>query len=1076
MKKRILVSMLAMALSGSVLGADTTASGLRGKITGPAGEGTANTKIVITHVASGTTKTVTTTENGSFNMSGLRVGGPYKVFVDSDVFEDQTFDDIYLRLGEVSKLNVQLVSESQVLVVTGSQFKSSSFGRSSPASYFNLDDLEFAASADRDIKDVIRIDPRISIAEADGDEAIICGGSNPRFSSLTVDGVRMNDSFGLNFNGYPTTRIPFSFDSISQIAVEIAPFDVQYGGFTGCNINAVTRSGTNEIHGGVFVDYTNDSLTGDEIEGEKNDLGKFSNKRYGFNIGLPLIKNKLFFYSSYEKLDGVQIFTYEALNSGAVTIEDVNRAIQISQDVYGYDPGGMPASGDVEDDKLLLKLDWNINEFHRASFVYNYNDGFLIEQSDESNTALTLSNHFYKKGAKLNSTVVSLYSDWSNNFSTEVRVADTRLDNVQRSVDADSGFGEVRIENLPNGNSSSGRIYIGPDDSRQTNQLHWENQTFKLAGTYNLENHTLTGGYEREDLDIFNIFMQHTIGEFRFGSFGRNGLDDFENGRVDDIYYNNSAGTNIPNDAAANFSYATNALYLQDDWNLDNIDLSLTFGLRYDWITSSDAPNNNPLFQERYGFSNQETFDGKSLLQPRFSFNYTYSEDIEFRGGFGLYQGGNPNVWLANSYSNDGVTNIDTYRGDRNILDANGDPLPGVISGDGRALFNPLNEQVDEVAGNDPRFGSEPSINAIDPDFELPSEWKYSFGLTYALGDGYVIQADALYTKKQDSATIIDLSKVQVDPADTGTDFTVGNTIDGRPIYENAIVGVDDNGFSVRRSTRKNDFLLTNAPKDGDSTTLSIAMVKKYDFGLNVNVGYAYNKTKEYNPMTSAVSFSNYTNIATSDPLNPGVSSSNYEVPHNFTFNLRYGVDFVDGYTTSFSLFGSRKKGRPISYTFGNFYPGERFSDTSAFRHLAYIPTQADYDSGAVTFATPEDRTNFDALVADLGLEGYRGKILPRNGFSSPWTTRIDFRMDQDLPSFAEGHSASAYFIIKNLGNFINDDWGITKQGSFVGDAIVDARLQDDGSYEYSDVSTPDLAVFQRQSLWEIKVGVKYQF
>ena len=1055
---------LSVGLSTAAM-AQETSSSVTGKVSGPEGNPAAGTVVTIVHVPSGSTSTTVVGANGQFSARGLRVGGPYTISFDSDTFQDKTVEDIFLQLGEVPSLNLTLASDNvEVISVIGSSVGAFEFGTTSPGSTFDITDLEQAASADRDIKDLVRIDPRISIREANGDEAIVCGGNNPRFSSLTVDGVRMNDSFGLNFNGYPTIRMPFSFDAIDQVAVEIAPFDVQYGGFTGCNINAVTKSGTNEVHGGVFIDYTSDSLQGDSIAGEKVELGDYDVKRYGFNIGAPLIKDTLFFFGAYEKLEGAQIFTYDALNNGSVSIAEVNRAVQIAQDVYGYDAGGLPASAPVEDEKLLLKLDWNINDSHRAALVYNYNDGFLIDQSDESSSRVTLSNHFYKKGATLDAVVASVYSDWTDNFSTEVRVGHTKLDNLQQSVDQASGFAEVQIGSLENG----GTIYLGPDDSRQSNDLNWDSTTLKLAGTYYLQDHTITAGYEYEKLDVFNLFMQHTIGEYRFGgdrnrnsSTGTSGLDDFESGIVDDIYYNNSAGTNNPDDAAASFSYATHAIYVQDEWVMD--ELTLQFGLRYDWIKSSDKPNENTAFADRYGFSNQNTFDGEGVLQPRVGFNYAVSDAIELRGGFGLYQGGNPNVWLSNSYSNDGITNIDTLRRDVQILDGNGAPISGLISGDGRAIFNPLNQQVQEVADNDPSFGAEPSTNAIADDFKLPTEWKYNFGVTYATEEDYIFQADFLYTKKQDSAVVVDASIEQV-----------GTVVDGRPIYDKAVVSMSDDGSVTRRNFLKNDFILTNAPENGDSTTISVAMSKAYDFGLDVNVGYAYNESTEYSPMTSAVSFSNYSGVSVSDPLNPGIATSNYEVPHNFTFNLRYGAEFIQGYKTTFSLFGNRTKGRPYSLTYNNLRITQ---DTNAFRQLIYVPTVAEYGN-AVKFSSPEVQADFDQFVSDFGLEGSRGSILDRNSQESSWVTRLDLRIDQQIPGFTEGHSGNVFMVIKNLGNFLNEDWGIAKQGPFNSAAVIAADLEDDGTYTYTNVfaNAAEQSPFQTQSLWQIRVGVRYRF
>ncbi len=198
----------------------------------------------------------------------------------------------------------------------------------------------------------------------------------------------------------------------------------------------------------------------------------------------------------------------------------------------------------VEDEKILVKLDWNINEDHRANLIYNYNDGNTVSQSDTGSSRVSLSNHFYDQSAEFTSIIASVYSDWSDDFSTEVRIGKSELDATVQSLDAASSFGEMQIRT-----EDGGTVYIGPDDSRQSNDLDYDTTTFKVAGTYYLDQHTITAGYEFEELDVFNLFVQHTEGEYRF-----NNVDDFENGIASAIYYNNAAGTNDPNDAAASFS------------------------------------------------------------------------------------------------------------------------------------------------------------------------------------------------------------------------------------------------------------------------------------------------------------------------------------------------------------------------------------------------------------------------------------------------------------------------------------------------------------------------------------------
>ncbi len=1027
---------LAIAACVSVSGAafaNETTSAIKGQITGPNGNPAPGTKITILHVPSGSVKTTEANDAGYFTAKGLRVGGPYKVIVDSDVYSDQEFNNIILNIGNDYPVNAALEPQSNMeqIVVTGAPISSMS-GGTGPASTFTLTDLENTPAINRDLKDIIRIDPRITIDDSRG--SINCGGGNPRYNSLTLDGVRMNDNFGLSSNGYPTIRAPFSFDSIEQVSAELAPFDVQYGGFTSCNINAVTKSGGNEVHGGIFYDFTSDSFKGDEIEGEDVDNGNYTEKRYGFNVGLPLIEDKLFLFTSYEKLEGVQQFNYDGLSSGSVTADDIARITSVAQSVYGYDVGGMPSSMPVEDEKILVKLDWNINEDHRANLIYNYNDGNTVSQSDTGSSRVSLSNHFYDQSAEFTSIIGSVYSDWSDDFSTEVRIGKSELDATVQSLDAASSFGEMQIRT-----EDGGTVYIGPDDSRQSNDLDYDTTTFKVAGTYYLDQHTITAGYEFEELDVFNLFVQHTEGEYRFNS-----IDDFEDGLANRIYYNNAAATNNPNDAAASFSYAQHTFYVQDEYAFTDLDANITFGLRYDKYTSDDVPNFNQNFTDRYGYSNQSTFDGIDLLQPRVGFQWYATDELEVRAGVGLFSGGNPNVWLSNSYSNDGITNIGTFRSPVDLFNT-----PNVNGG--APGFEVPQEMFDEVA-NTVIGSGDSATNAVDPDFEIPSEWKYSIGATYTTENEYVISLDYLYSKKKDAALMRDIAL-----QDTGE-----TTFDGRPIYD-SIEG------------RSGEYLLTNVSGDsGDSSVISLAVSKMFDNGVSVNFGYAYTDSDDVNPMTSSVAGSNYGNIALTDPGNPGVASSDYEIPHRFTMTLGYSHEFVDGFATRFNLYGEAYKGLPYSYTFDGSDSNFGDSNWNGSRQLLYVPLENDPN---VVYDMSADEINaFNDFIASNGLE--RGEITGRNAENSDWFVKFNFKVTQELPGFMEGHKGEAFFVIDNLTNLLNDDWGVLKKGPFVGASMIKTTIDEQGRYVYSgfNENNANTSVQSDASLWQMRVGVRYTF
>tara|TARA_R110001583_G_scaffold2083_1_gene15343 strand:+ start:9388 stop:12522 length:3135 start_codon:yes stop_codon:yes gene_type:complete len=1030
---------VALGLSTSVVSTDiianTTSSGIKGQVVGPKGNAAVGTQVTITHLPSGTTKTAMVNQSGVFSAQGLRVGGPYKIVINSTTFEDTELTDVFLTLSETYPVDVALeeLQDIETIVVTG-RVVNKNYGSNSPSSNFNLKDIQLTPTVNRDIKDVIRVDPRIYIDETSAGGAIQCAGGNPRFNSLTVDGARMNDNFGLNSNGYPTVRIPFSYDAIDQVAVELAPFDVQYGGFTSCNINAVTKSGGNEVHGSVFMDYTNDSLKGDSLEGTKIPTGDYDEKRYGFNVGLPLIEDKLFLFAAYEKLDGAQIIQYSAFDNGGVIQSDIDKIIQISKEKYNYDPGTLVPSMPVEDEKILVKLDWNINDNHRLNFVYNYNDGFEIDQSDEGSNRLSLSNHFYERGAEFSSYVSSLYSDWTDNFSSEIRIGYSELDNRQTSLDAASGFSEFTIEKVGADRGQDIDVYLGPDDSRQSNKLKYDNLSLKVAGTYYLDDHELYFGYEREELDVFNLFVQHSRGETDFSN-----IDDFDSGLAKKIYYGN-ANSHNPDDAAGEFKYALNTLYFQDKFELSDYDVTITAGLRYDWYTSDDKPTHNQNFEDRYGFSNAQNLDGVDLIQPRFGFNWTASEQLEVRGGFGLYSGGNPNVWISNSYSNDGVRNIQDSIEDVQILGASAIDY----NGSGQPGYDIPQSLYEEIGSGT----ADSSTNTTDPNFEIPSEWKYSLGLTYVTENEYVLTADALYTDKQDSAVVSNLA-----------DGVVATAPDGRPVYD-----------SVNHS-RNSDLLLTNVTgDDAKSTILSFAVSKEYDNGFAFSASYAYTDAQDVHPMTSSVAFSNYHGIAVSDPEDPQLAASNYEIPHRFTLNLTYSRELFSGYQTNFSVFGQANQGHPYTYSFASHRnSGLGFNDKD--RQLLYVPTEGD---SKVVYGADFDQQAFDDFIAGEGLT--RGQIMDRNELEGKWWTKFDVRVEQEFMGFMPGHKASAYLVIENFGNMLNDDWGVLKEGNFLQGAVT-ATITDDGQYSYDEFSNPSSSSrVTDASLWEMRIGVKYDF
>ena len=991
-KTRSLVALTILMIGPNAFASDTAAT-IRGVVTNMSGDAVSGAEVVVINEATSLTRSATTDANGGYAVRNLQVGGNYSVSATNAAGDAQKLENISLSVGQITQINLQLRASTVVdtVVVTGTRITSQiALG---PSSTFDLADLESAPAINRNITDVLRRDARVYVDESRGNiNAVQCGGKNSRFNSLTVDGVRMNDSFGLNSNGYPTERMPFSYDAINQVSVELAPFDAQYGGFTACNINAVTKSGSNDFFGSAFYDYTDDGLRSDSLEGQDITTGKYEEKRRGFTLGGPVIADTVFFFAAFEELEGANLFDRGPIGSGAVNEVEVTQAeldeiLDIARTLYQYDPGTIPSSMPNEDEKLLVKLDWFINEQHRAALTYNYNEGNNFVESDSDLSEFEFSNHLYERGAELTSYVGSLYSDWTDRFSTEIRYGNLTLDNRQISVGG-TDFGEMRIE------LADVDVYIGGDDSRQSNKLDYEVDSISLTGTYALDEHLITFGYEHEALEMFNLFVPHSETEIRF-----DGIENFRTGYADAIYYNNSP-EHIPSLAAANWGYELNTVFVQDEFNIsDNVEL--LFGLRYDWYTTDDAPVTNPTFLEDYGFTNSATVDGEGLIQPRFGFTYEAADNLVIRGGIGLYSGGDPNVWLSNTYSNNNVLQFGQRGrsfgytdGSRSLFDSDvtySAVEDGVPAGPGYGIPSDIYDAV--TAGVGDNF----EINYLDPNFKIPSEWKYAIGATLEVDETMTISGDVMVTRGQDTAIW-----------KRGDLELVGTTGDGYPDYS---------------SVREPSFILTNSSKGNTSVVASVSVQKELPYGFNAVVSYAHTNAEDVNPMTSSVGFSNYKNRAFFDPQEEVLSTSNYEIKDRITLVLDWERALFGQNMTSVSLYASANQGPSYSYSYNGTINPYGFTPYLDFIDNVLEPGDA------------------------------------RNDNNGSWWSKVDLMIQQEI-NLGFG-SASAFLVVDNLTNLLNDEWGIMRKVDFPNLVVKGDRAE---------------ARIGDASRSEIRVGLRYEF
>ena len=1053
---------LTMALSTQAV-AQVTTSSIRGEIYTNAGQPVQNATVQITHVPTGTTSNVTTGSNGVFAARGLRVGGPYSVNVNADGFEAKQVDDIYLALDQTYPLNITVVGEDEI-IVTATILSSEGFNSEGAVTTLGLDALSEVASIDRDIADAAELDPFVSInVQGRGDKELSIAGANNRFNTLTIDGVALNDRFGLNANGYPTQRSPISFDAIESLSVLTAPFDVEYNGFTGGTINAVTKSGTNDFHGSAFYFKTDDSFAGDKSKDDDIDL-TFDEETYGFTLGGPILKDKLFFFVAYEKFKESAITQTGVLGSGAVneigvTAADAQTVAQTVQTVWGFDVGGFEKSP-VSDEKILANIDWNINDNHRAKFTYINTDGGTVRETDGANflgdANVAFSSSWYNRSEVVESYIGHLFSDWSPNFSTEIKVAYTDQATGQDSTNGAEFFlGAVGTPGVDGvyGTADDEDIAFGPDRFRHGNELDQEFLNFKIKGVYTSGDHTFKVGFEREEVNVNNLFAQNAEGTYYFPT-----LTDLANAEASGLLYNNAI-TNDENDLRAIWGYNFNSVYAQDTWDVTQ-NLTFDFGLRYDFYESEGAIRENQNFFNRYGFSNTNDVDGLSVLLPRFSFDLDATDNIRVRGGVGRFSGGSPTVWISNSYSNDGVINDGSNAfGVVNVPTApdgaTGQYIPQAVLAD--------------LASQSP----DGSVAALDDSFKIPTVWKMNLGTsvnTNFLVEDLLLSADVLYNVQQNTPYWYDLR--------CGGAVSTGP--DGRNIYD---CGGAPEAIAVGSVDAGEAFLIAfSARKEWET-----------NFGdIDLFASYTYADVEDVGGGTSSTATSNYSDTARFDFQRPIAGTSNFQVRHNMKLRASWEKEFIDDYATKISLFGTRRSGQPYSYTFSEnnncvFDVGggrcARESRVDDAGHLLYVPSGPnDPLFSPLSFGgDPMQQADFFSYINGSELAEYAGGIAPRNGNNSATSTVFDLRFQQELPGILGGHKTKLFVDFENIGNFINSDWGRVERTRYEYERdVVRAQIDPNSNqYIYSNLQSPDRINNTEvlvHSVWQVQLGVKYEF
>ncbi len=1124
---RTAVAAAVVVMAAPALAQNTTAA-VSGTVTGADGKPVAGASVSILHTESGSASTVTTDANGRYVARGLRVGGPYTITISRGGQTDRK-EGLFLQLAETLTLDSTLGAPAGSVVTVTGRGLSDRLDSSAMGAGTNIGNaqLQTFASIQRNLQDYARTDPRLSQTDKDRGE-ISAAGQNTRFNSITIDGVTTNDTFGLEANNLPTAKQPISIDAIQSVQVNLSNYDVTQKGYTGANINAVTKSGTNELKGSLTYVWRDDNMIGQRYNrsnGSYFDASPFKEDTKGFTLGGPIVKDKLFFFATYEEFKSSRSspdfgpIGSSATNVG-ITQSAIDQAIGIAKNTWGMDVGtaSVPQGLQLDVKDTLLKLDWNISDNHRANVRYTkteQTEPFLVGFNAGQ---LSLSSYWYNQVKEVESVVGQWFADWTADFSTELKISQREY--ASRPIPVNgvrlpqmalrfSGALPAGATGVQTGNRD---LLMGTERSRHFNVLSTDTLDAYLGATWNLGKHELKFGIDKADNEIYNAFLQDTNGQYRFQcenssssvtySFGAINcatataeqvqaavLENFRLGRPSFYQVQLPRSGRVLGDGVATWQLNNTGLFVQDSWKVSKA-LSLMFGLRVD---QHDVPS-KPLFNAAaaapmvaanpatntpqsggFGLDNTHTLDGSRLVQPRFGFNWnlgTPERRMQLRGGFGLFQGAAANVWLSNPFSNTGTATT-------TFSCAN---FTACTTANARFSANP--DQQPPLTGTPPAA----NVDFLSPGLKQPSVWKANLAFetelpTLPVVGNLTASVEWLHTKTDSGIYYQNLNLGA--PTRTGSD--------GRQLFYNAqglnaacwnangstiTSGATCTGFSNRalRNTAFNNVLLAKETSKGGGDTITLAINRPVSGGIGWGLAYTYTAAKEISPLTSSTSGSNWGNRNIFNPNEEVLQNSNYLVRDRFTANVSWSKAFWGNHKTSVGVFYEGRKGKPYSWTYINDLNG----DGQGGNDLMFIPSGP--GSGQVVFrgGAAEEARFWEIVDANPALAAAKGGIVGRNNSYAPWVNNFDVRVSQELPGFAKSHKMTFSMDILNFGNLLNKKWGrideigFPSNRSFVNFNGLDAQ----GRYIYSLGSLEDFVTRQTsgESQWAVQFTLRYQF
>ncbi|HEX6911845.1 MAG TPA: carboxypeptidase regulatory-like domain-containing protein, partial [Longimicrobium sp.] len=888
-----------------------TTAAIAGRVANAEGQPVAGAQVSATNTQTGSVSRVVTRADGRYLLPGLQPG-QYRIVVSALGLGTQTRENVQLTLGETSSLNFDLAVQAitlETLTVTGEGSGVISQSRTGPSAVVSDSTLRRAPTITRDLQDFTRLVPQIAVTNTETG-AVSGGGRNNRFNQLQIDGSASNDLFGLSASGSPSGQAgakAITLEAIQELQVVLAPFDVRQNGFTGAAVNAITRSGTNEFHGSIAGFNRNEELAGEfvDFEGERSGpLAEFENTELAGSFGGPIVRDRAFFFLAGERTRRVDPLNFVAGTDptrGITTTQAQQVADYLA--TLGYDPGGIDdLTREQESTNLFGRLDFNLGQNNRLTVRHNYITGDR-DSFSRSASSYTLGNAGYVQNSTTHSSVLQLNSSFGGGLFNELRLGYNRVRD-HRSFGG-SEFPRITVQYgsrsvVAGTENFSGRNVLDQDAFEITNDL-----------TIPFGAHTFTVGTSNEFSKFSNLFVRNPFGNYTFDSFA-----DLQAGRPEFFEYSYLCQTGLPNctgngSPRAEFGVNRFSLYGQDRWDVrDN--LQLTLGVRVDAAQLPDTPEENPDVVEFYDRSTADVPGTTFLFNPRFGFNWDVQGDqtTQVRGGAGLFSGRTPYVWISNAYGNTGLDYVRFTCSGTNSSTTD-DPPPFVA--------DPFGQPMSCVGGGGSVAPNE--INLIDPNFKSPQVARFALGVDRQLPFGFIGTLEGLYTKTIHDVLYQNL-RVSVD--------TQGRMVEGRPRYQTR---------SGSTTPGIGDVIDVTNTDEGFAYNLTAQVQRPFRDGWDFSLAYTYSHAEDVNPVTSSQAISNWRfNLTQDDPNNPGLSTSDFDIPHRVVASTTYRVRLLPRAATDLSLVYIGQSGQPYSY---RYFDDINF-DGSFGNDLLYVPASQD--------------------------------------------------------------------------------------------------------------------------------------